>query len=278
VFDRRTSPLGDGTPGDDEPPADEPLDERRTAPATRDNRAPFSYARMVRFGAAAAVLLALIGITQIERLPDVANNPLQKDTLRAPANPMPNAIAAREVKKPEPKEPEPEESQPEPEEPEPKETETSDAPRTADPEEVEDVTKNEKEESSENTSSSQQQSETQAEAASASTSLPTDAPPEDKVFERAEVAPKPKGGLAAIQKNFDIPAPCRAAAESGRVVVRFVVTSEGEVEDARAVRGIGHGCDEAAVEAVEETTFEPGRQEGTPVNVRATVPVAVQFQ
>jgi protein TonB len=265
VFDRRTSPLGDGTPGTDEPPADEPLAERRTAPATRDNRAPFSYARMVRFGAAAAVLLALIGITQIERLPDVANNPLQTDTLRAPADPLPNAVAAREVNKPEPKEPAPSEPEPEP----------SDAPRTADPKEVEDVAEDDEEESSKADTSQQAQ---ETEDAAPSTSSPPDTPPEDQVFERAEVAPKPKGGLAAIQKNFDIPAPCRAAAASGRVVVRFVVTSEGEVEDARAVRGIGHGCDEAAVEAVEKTTFEPGRQEGTPVNVRATVPVAVQFQ
>ncbi|MDR9420020.1 energy transducer TonB, partial [Gracilimonas sp.] len=43
---------------------------------------------------------------------------------------------------------------------------------------------------------------------------------------------------------------------------------QGNVENARVVRGIGGGCDEEALRVVREAKFEPGMQRGHPVRVQ----------
>ena len=39
------------------------------------------------------------------------------------------------------------------------------------------------------------------------------------------------------------------------------------------LKGIGAGCDEAALNAVLKTKFKPGKQRGKPVNVQVSIPV-----
>jgi periplasmic protein TonB len=57
----------------------------------------------------------------------------------------------------------------------------------------------------------------------------------------------------------------------GSVVLELIVTSEGLPSDIRVVRSLASDLDTAAVRAVQEWRFRPGRLGQTPVNVRVTV-------
>ncbi len=43
--------------------------------------------------------------------------------------------------------------------------------------------------------------------------------------------------------------------------------------NAEIVKGIGGGCDEAAMDAILQTKFTPGKQRGKPIKVQVTIPV-----
>jgi len=57
----------------------------------------------------------------------------------------------------------------------------------------------------------------------------------------------------------------------GSVVLSLVVSSEGLPADIRVVRSLSSDLDQAAIEAVEQWRFRPGRRGDTPVNVLVTV-------
>jgi periplasmic protein TonB len=48
---------------------------------------------------------------------------------------------------------------------------------------------------------------------------------------------------------------------------------QGNVTKAEITKGIGSGCDEAAMDAVLKTKFKPGVQRGNPVKVKITIPI-----
>ncbi|AWM32024.1 hypothetical protein DDQ68_03960 [Hymenobacter nivis] len=61
----------------------------------------------------------------------------------------------------------------------------------------------------------------------------------------------------------------------GRVFISFVISTTGEVKDVKVLKGLSASCDEAAVNAVKVLPrFIPGKQNGRPVAVAFTVPVA----
>jgi len=93
-----------------------------------------------------------------------------------------------------------------------------------------------------------------------------------------EHMPKLKGGLEGIQKNIKYPDMARKAGIEGRVYVQFVVTPEGNVDNAEVVRGIGGGCDKEALRVVRNASFRPGMQRGKPVPVRMSLPIVFQLQ
>lgn len=114
---------------------------------------------------------------------------------------------------------------------------------------------------------------------------PLDMPPppeeeeeEEDFFVAVEEMPELKGGLAELQKKINYPERARKAGIEGRVVVQFIVTEEGKVEDPRVIRGIGGGCDEEALRVIKEAEFEPGMQRGKPVRVQYSLPVIFQLQ
>lgn len=65
----------------------------------------------------------------------------------------------------------------------------------------------------------------------------------------------------------------RKARLVGRVVLSIVVAEDGTPQNPRVVRGLGLGLDEMAIEAVRTWRFDPGKKEGKPVKVAATVEV-----
>ena len=100
---------------------------------------------------------------------------------------------------------------------------------------------------------------------------------EPEIFVIVEQMPELQGGLAAIQSKVVYPEIARKAGVEGRVIVQFVVNEQGRVENPTVVRGIGAGCDEAAVSAVMQARFSPGMQRGQPVKVKMSLPITFRL-
>ena len=92
-----------------------------------------------------------------------------------------------------------------------------------------------------------------------------------------EEMPELIGGLSSLQERIQYPESAKQAGKEGRVYVQFIVNEEGEVENPRIMRGIGGGADEAALEAVSQATFKPGRQRGQPVRVQYALPIVFKL-
>lgn len=84
--------------------------------------------------------------------------------------------------------------------------------------------------------------------------------------------------LAFIYKNIKYPPMARDNNVEGTVVVRFVVTETGAIEDAEVLRDIGAGCGEEALRVVNlmndlPERWTPGKQRGRSVPVYFNLPV-----
>ncbi|MBD3616774.1 MAG: energy transducer TonB [Gracilimonas sp.] len=114
---------------------------------------------------------------------------------------------------------------------------------------------------------------------------PMDLPPppeeedqEEDFFVVVEQMPVLKGGMAKLQSSVKYPEMARRAGIEGRVTVQFIVNEQGQVENARVVRGIGGGCDEEALKAVQQAEFEPGMQRGRPVRVQYALSINFRLE
>ena len=58
---------------------------------------------------------------------------------------------------------------------------------------------------------------------------------------------------------------------TGTVILEAIVTSDGCASQIRVVRSLDRGLDQEAIAAVMQWRFEPGRLEGTPVDVLVTI-------
>ncbi len=92
-------------------------------------------------------------------------------------------------------------------------------------------------------------------------------------FVAVEQMPAPIGGIAGIQKRITYPEIARKAGIQGRVFVKAFIDGKGNVVKTEILKGIGAGCDEAAIKAVEQTKFVPGRQRGQAVKVQVSIPI-----
>jgi len=101
---------------------------------------------------------------------------------------------------------------------------------------------------------------------------------QEDFFVAVEQMPQLIGGLAKLQKTITYPEMARKAGIEGRVIVQFIVTENGTVENPRVIRGIGGGCDEEALRAVKKARFKPGRQRGKAVRVQYSLPVVFRLQ
>jgi TonB family protein len=95
----------------------------------------------------------------------------------------------------------------------------------------------------------------------------------DKYFVSVDEMPEPIGGVAAIQKNIKYPELARRAGIEGKVYILAYINENGNVTKTAVLKGIGGGCDEAAMNAIKKVKFIPGKQAGKPVNVQVSVPV-----
>ena len=76
-------------------------------------------------------------------------------------------------------------------------------------------------------------------------------------------SPSPKYTQAALQARIE-----------GTVLLNVVVDVDGKVQNARVIRGLGYGLDEAAVQTVtQEWRFDPGTKDDKPVPVEIYIKV-----
>jgi protein TonB len=101
---------------------------------------------------------------------------------------------------------------------------------------------------------------------------------EPAFFVAVEDMPEPIGGIAKIQSLIVYPEIAKRAGVQGRVFVKAFVDKNGNVHKVELIKGIGAGCDEAALEAVRKTKFKPGMQRGKPVNVQVSIPILFKLQ
>lgn len=97
------------------------------------------------------------------------------------------------------------------------------------------------------------------------------------IFEVVEQDPVPIGGLEGIQRRVIYPEIAQRAGIEGRVFLTFVIGTDGVPRDVEVTRSLCTECDAAAVRAIEETRFEPGRVRGQAVNVRYAIPVVFRL-
>lgn len=90
-----------------------------------------------------------------------------------------------------------------------------------------------------------------------------------------DICPQPLGGLIEIERNINYPKLAKQYGLEGEVFVSAIVSELGIAEKVTIIRGLGLGCDEAAVEAVKKTKFIPGEKNGIPK--KANVSFKVKF-
>ena len=104
---------------------------------------------------------------------------------------------------------------------------------------------------------------------------------DEKIYTVSEVniKPAPIAGHDTFQKKWSnkVTYPEEAVKNSveGMVFIEFVVDKDGAVMDAAVRSGLGHGCDEAALEGFKEASknaWKPGIKQDQPVKVKMVLP------
>jgi protein TonB len=106
---------------------------------------------------------------------------------------------------------------------------------------------------------------------------------ETKVFDVVEQMPEFPGGQAALLKwisdHIKYPAVAEENGIQGRVVCTFVVERDGSVTDVQVARSIDPSLDKEAVRVLKQMPrWNPGKQNGSSVRVKYTVPVTFRLQ
>lgn len=101
---------------------------------------------------------------------------------------------------------------------------------------------------------------------------------EPTYFVAVEEMPAPIGGIKSIQEKIVYPEIAKRAGVEGKVYILAFVNEQGEVTKAQVIKGIGAGCDEAALNAVLKTRFTPGKQRGKPVKVQVSIPIIFKLK
>lgn len=95
---------------------------------------------------------------------------------------------------------------------------------------------------------------------------------DEEVFIVVEQRPELIGGIEALQEIVEYPAAAKEAGIEGKVFVQFTVDEQGNVQNPQVTRGVHALLDRAALEAVEQLEFEPGKQRGQAVKVQMSLP------
>ena len=106
---------------------------------------------------------------------------------------------------------------------------------------------------------------------------------ENKIHEIVEQMPSFPGGMSALMswlsQNIKYPVIAAENGVKGRVIVQFVVEKDGSITDVQVVKSVDPSLDKEAARVIKSMPhWIPGRQNGSPVRVRYTVPVTFKLQ
>lgn len=94
-----------------------------------------------------------------------------------------------------------------------------------------------------------------------------------RVLDIAETMPAIEGGLRNYYVHIDYPPEAAEQGIQGRLVLDFIVELDGTTSEVQVIQSLHPLCDSAAVQALRQTRFIPGRQNGEPARVRMRLPV-----
>lgn len=102
--------------------------------------------------------------------------------------------------------------------------------------------------------------------------------PSDEIFSVVEENASPANGMVEfydfIGNNLLYPEQARKAGIEGKVLVQFVINKDGSLSDVTVLKGIGAGCDRAAMDVISSAPkWKPGKQSGLIVRQRYTLPI-----
>ena len=106
---------------------------------------------------------------------------------------------------------------------------------------------------------------------------------ETKVFDVVEQMPQFPGGPQALfeylSKNIKYPVVAEENGIQGRVIVTFVVERDGSITDVKVAKSVDPSLDKEAMRVVKSMpNWIPGKQNGSAVRVKYTVPVTFRLQ
>lgn len=104
-----------------------------------------------------------------------------------------------------------------------------------------------------------------------------------KIFDVVEEMPSFPGGNGALMSylasNIKYPVVAQENGVQGRVIVSFVVERDGSISDVRVARSVDPSLDREAQRVVKSMPrWKPGKQNGSAVRVKYTVPVVFRLQ
>lgn len=105
----------------------------------------------------------------------------------------------------------------------------------------------------------------------------------EEIFVVVEEQPEFPGGNAAMMKflgdNINYPIIAQENGIQGRIICNFVVERDGSITDVQVVRGVDPSLDKEAVRVIQQMPkWKPGKQRGSAVRVRFTLPVVFRLQ
>ena len=105
----------------------------------------------------------------------------------------------------------------------------------------------------------------------------------NKVFDVVEEMPSFPGGqgalMAFLSSNIKYPVVAQENGVQGRVIVGFVVEKDGSITDVKVMRSVDPSLDREAQRVVKAMPkWKPGKQNGSAVRVKYTVPVVFRLQ
>ena len=106
--------------------------------------------------------------------------------------------------------------------------------------------------------------------------------PDPRVFDVVEQMPKFPGGdnglMTFLKNTIKYPEAAEKAGKQGRVVVTFVVNTDGSISDAKVARSVSEELNAEALRVVNAMPkWTPGKQNGKDVRVRFTLPVTFKL-
>ncbi len=104
-----------------------------------------------------------------------------------------------------------------------------------------------------------------------------------EIVDFTEVMASFKGGMEAwynyLKLNLKYPRQEQKLGIEGTVIVRFVINTDGSIQDVEIVRSASEGLDQAAMTVIKNSpNWNPGKNGGRPIRSRMTIPIKFKLQ